>query len=399
MCRRFELAALVLFLTFGLPLAHADLASIDGTLRLELVAGGFKFPLGIVNAGDGSGRLFIIEQSGRVKILKDGEVLPTPFLNIHDRLPVSENIPTGDESGLLNLAFHPDFSNNSRFFVYYVDKKNDVHISEFTLTDDPDVADSRPVQTILKVDHPEEFKNHYGGSLLFIDGLLYIGTADGGGFGDPANNAQDKGSLLAKILRIDVDNPSAGKHYGIPGDNPFVGKSGRDEIFALGMRNPWRMSYDPIEDRLFAGDVGQFHAEEIDLIENGKNYGYHIMEGNKCYYEIHQPVPKCKKKGLTLPIYTYSRSPFRFGNTAIILGPIYRGSIIPELDGHLIFADFTKGFIDRLSETEEGAWQHERLFLDTEIIFSSFGEDEEGEVYLLNYKKKDAELYKIVPNT
>lgn len=391
---------LLTFSIFVIPLhVLADITSITGTLKLQKIVSGLKYPVGIANAGDGSNRLFIIEQSGRVMIVKDGVLLPTPFLNIHKKLPVSEKIPTGDESGLLNIVFHPNFENNSRFFVYYVDTNNDVRISEFTVSDNPDIANPHPVQNILKVSHPEPFKNHYGGSMVFIDGLLYIGVADGGGIGDPAHNSQNKDTLLAKILRIDVDNPSDGKHYGIPNDNPYVGISGKDEIYAIGVRNPWRMSYDPVNDELFAGDVGQFHFEEIDLIEKGHNYGYNKMEGTQCYYEIGASIPHCNKTGLTNPIYEYSRSPFKFGNTAIILGPVYRGSAIPALQGRILFADFTAGFIDTLHETTPGHWDHSRRFENTGIIFTSFGEDESGEVYLVDYKKKHGHLYKLVPNT
>jgi glucose/arabinose dehydrogenase len=393
---------LIFFVGLGLLILYpvaalANHTSLNGTMRLEKVASGLKYPVGIVNAGDGSDRLFIIEQSGRVKIFQDGALLPTPFLNLHSKLPISENIPTGDESGLLNIVFHPDFENNARFFVYYVDKKNDIRISEFTVSDNPNIANPEPVQTILKVAHPEDFKNHYGGSMLFIDGLLYIGVADGGGVGDPLNNSQNKNTLLAKILRIDIDNPAEGKTYGIPGDNPFVGKPGRDEIYVLGVRNPWRMSYDVSTQQLFTGDVGQHHFEEINIIEGGKNYGYHIMEGDKCYHKIFEPIPKCKKKGLTLPIYQYKHPPFDYDSTAIILGPMYRGAAIPALQGKLLFADFTQGFIDTLHHAETGKWNHSRKFKNTGIVFSSFGEDEAGEVYVVNYKKKNAELYKLVP--
>lgn len=394
-------ALLVLVLTFpiSIELCRADKISLDSTMKLERVLHSLHYPVGIVNAADGSNRLFIVQQGGKIIIVKDGSALPTPFLDVGHLLPESNNIPTGDESGLLSLVFHPDFASNKRFFIYYVDHKNDIRIAEYTVTDNPDVANPVPVQQILHINHPEDFKNHYGGSMIFVDGLLYIGVADGGGIGDPANNSQNKHVLLAKILRIDVDNPSNGKHYGIPSDNPFVNLPGKDEIYAYGVRNPWRLNYDAVTQRLFAGDVGQFLYEEVNIIEKGGNYGYHIMEGPRCYHHLGEPVPHCKKQGLILPIYSYTRHPFKFLTTAIILGPVYRGSALPQLEGKVLFADFTKGFIDTLSEAEDDTWVHNHLFKQTGIIFTSFGEDESGEVYMVNYAKKGSELYKLVPNS
>jgi glucose/arabinose dehydrogenase len=394
-------------ITLDASLANG-LVSLDETLHLTEVVGQLHYPTGMAHANDGSNRLFIVEQTGTIRIVQDGALLPTPFLNVKAKLYKEGNfLATKNEPGLLNIVFHPLYATNGRFFIFYTDKKNHIVIAEYHVSDnDANIANPNEVKILLTISHPQEF-NHYGGSMLFLpDGTLVIGVADGGGVGDPHKHSQDKNILLSKILRIDVDTPLAGKNYGIPIDNPFVNHPGKDEIYAWGFRNPWRMTYDPTLNLLFTGDVGQYRWEEIDLVMPGKNYGWNVMEGPQCYGPHDEPVPtNCKKAGKTKPIYAYPRPvPFIAATTSIILGPMYRGAAITGLQGKLLFSDLTHGFIDSIEPKagvtdyqKAASWKHTHLFKKTGLIVTSFGTDEAGEAYILHYNGKHSRLYKFEP--
>ncbi len=338
-------------------------------IELQRFADGFTRPVYLTHAGDGSGRLFVVEQAGVIKVVRDGKISATPFLDIRDR------VESGGEKGLLSVAFHPRYKENGRFFVNYTGRKDGVLktiIAEYKVSpSNPDVAD-RAEKIILEIEQP--FANHNGGLNKFgPDGFLYIGMGDGGAAGDPFNFAQNLESLLGKFLRIDIEK----EPYAIPQDNPFVGRAdAQDEIWAYGLRNPWRFSFDRCTGRLFAGDVGQNRIEEIDLIEKGKNYGWRIMEGSQCY----DPPTLCNTQGLELPIAEYDHSL----GCSVTGGYVYRGTQFPTLIGHYLFGDYCSGRIWSLTEDPQGRWTMRQL-IDSPFSISSFGEDEQGELYVIHY--------------
>ncbi len=342
-------------------------------IEFRLIATGFARPVYLTHAGDGSGRLFVVEQAGVIKIIRDGQTLATPFLDIRDRVEMGAR--TGDERGLLSVAFHPKYKENGRFFVNYTARKQGVLksvIAEYKVSQtNPDIAD-RTERVILEIEQP--FANHNGGLNKFgPDGFLYIGLGDGGAAGDPLNAGQSLDTLLGKILRIDIEK----EPYAIPQDNPFVGKANvQSEIWAYGLRNPWRFSFDRCTGRLFAGDVGQNRLEEIDLIEKGKNYGWRIMEGSQCY----DPPTLCNTQGLELPIAEYDHSL----GCSVTGGYVYRGTQHPALIGHYLFGDYCSGRIWSLVPESAGRWTMRQL-IDSPFNISSFGEDEQGELYLVHY--------------
>ena len=260
------------------------------TITLDDVVGGLTNPVYLTHAGDGSGRLFVVEQAGKIRIVQDGSLLSIPFLDIQNR------VTSGGEMGLLSVAFHPSYKSNRRFFVNYTDRRPNLKtiVAEYQASAaKPNIAGTTE-KVVLTIDQP--YDNHNGGQLQFgPDGYLYIGMGDGGSGGDPQGNGQNKNALLGKLLRIDVDRDSP---YGVPAGNPFVGVSGADEIWALGLRNPWRFSFDRANGRLFAADVGQNLYEEVDIINRAGNYGWNVMEGAHCY----SPPTGCDTTGLELPI-------------------------------------------------------------------------------------------------
>ena len=342
----------------------------------------FTRPLDFQNAGDGSGRLFIVEQSGRIFIIDPSsfETSAALFLDISDRVDDS-----GNEMGLLGLAFHPDFENNESFFVNYTNGNNTV-ISRFTLSsNNPDAADAASEEILLTFQQP--YPNHNGGQLAFgpDDGYLYIATGDGGSGGDPHGNGQNPGTLLGKILRIDVDSQDPGLNYAIPPDNPFTGNTEdyREEIYAYGLRNPWRFSFDSLTNLLWAADVGQDTMEEIDIIEKGGNYGWNIIEGSLCY----NPRTGCDPAGLELPLYEYEHS---LGES-ITGGYVYRGENLPLLYGAYIYADYISGTIWGLWY-EEGIDTRNFTLSETGLNISSFGIDEDYELYLTAF---DGKIYRL----
>ncbi len=363
--------------------SSTELAPLGGTptIALTLLTQAVDGPVHVTHAPDGSGRFFIVEKGGYIRILKNGSLLGTPFLDIH-------TLVSGDsEQGLLSVAFHPDYATNGTFFVYYTDNiadPGDITLARYQVSADPDVADPDSAQIVLVVPHPVN-SNHNGGQLFFgPDGFLYMGTGDGGGGGDVPNNAQNKDILLGKILRLDVDGTGAvpcgqqvSMPYGIPISNPFVGQAGCDEIWAYGLRNPWRFSFDRANGDLLIGDVGQNAWEEVDYqlasSDGGENYGWHKMEGNHCY----NPPNNCDDGTLVHPILEYDHT----NRCSITGGYRYRGTAIPGLVGLYLYADFCGGQMYAGKEDASGAWTS-TLLLDTSINVSSFGEDDAGEVYL-----------------
>ncbi|MCS6990553.1 MAG: PQQ-dependent sugar dehydrogenase [Chitinophagales bacterium] len=351
--------------------------------RLHLVASGLEAPIGLEVANDGSNRLFVLEQKGTVRIIRDGQLLAEPFLDITDR--VDKLNPMYSEKGLLGLAFHPQYKTNGRFFVYYsapTNRKGINHrsiLSEFRVSANPDRA-LKQERILLEIPQPES--NHNGGQLAFgPDGYLYIGLGDGGGAGDkhgPIGNAQNLTNLLGKILRIDVDTAVG---YRVPRDNPFVGTRARPEIWAYGLRNPWRFSFDRQTGELFCGDVGQNEFEEVNLIKRGRNYGWRIMEGFDCF----NPPKDCNKSRLEPPIAVYSHREGR----SVIGGYVYRGKKSPAWQGKYIFGDWT-GKVFLLSKSAAtGSWQRYTVTLihaDKEFYINSFGQDEAGEIYVVGQK-------------
>jgi glucose/arabinose dehydrogenase len=342
---------------------------------LEPVVEGLEAPLGVVNAADGSGRIFVVEKGGVIRVVRDGRVESEPFLDI------SGKVSRGGEQGLLGLAFHPEFPEDPRFFVNYTDEAGDTNVASFTVdSSNPDRADPGSEQRLLFVDQP--YANHNGGVVAFgPDGYLYIGLGDGGSGGDPHGNGQKIGVLLAKVLRIDVDNTADGKAYAIPSDNPFVSRAGAaPEIFALGLRNPWRFSFDRATDDLWIGDVGQASWEEIDVIRagtSGQNFGWNRMEGGHCF----RPSEGCDQTGLTPPVAEYPHQPA----CTVIGGYVYQGSAQPALAGGYVFADYCSGTIWAIDPSTDGPTEP-TIVGQTKAGITSFGEDESGELYVTDIR-------------
>ena len=343
-------------------------------LILASFVSGLNQPVDMQAAHDGSGRLFVLEQAGQIRIIAGGSLVSTPFLDIRSK------VLSGGEEGLLGLAFHPSYSSNGRFFLNYVRSGGSTGqqsvIAEYHVSADPNAADPASERILITIDQP--FSNHKGGQLAFgNDGKLYIGFGDGGSGGDPFGNGQSTDTLLGKMLRIDVDAaPAPGKAYAIPADNPFASGGGQPEIWAFGLRNPWRFSFDRPTARLFCADVGQDRFEEVDLIAKGQNFGWNIMEGDHCF----NPSSGCNMNGLILPIVEYSHSE----GQAVIGGYVYRGSAIPSLVGTYVFGDLSGGKVWGLTQDSSGNWQR-AVLLTHSLTVSSFGQDEAGELYLLDY--------------
>ncbi len=342
----------------------------------------FGHPVGIYNAGDGSNRLFVVEQLGVIRVFENSAnaSVADVFLNISSR------VLYGGEMGLLGLAFHPNFSANGYFYVdYTVDNPRRTVISRFsTSSDDPNVANVSSEFILLVVEQP--FTNHKGGQIAFgLDGYFYIALGDGGGAGDPLGNGQNRSTLLGSILRIDVNSASAGLNYSIPVDNPFVGNTAgyREEIYAYGLRNPWRFSFDPATEWLWAADVGQNTIEEVDLIEKGKNYGWNIMEGSLCY----SPSTGCNQTGLALPIWEYNHTL----GYSVTGGFVYHGLLLPELVGSYVYGDYGSGRIWALQYNGTGSPINTEI-VDSTLNIPSFGLDENNELYICAF---DGKIYRL----
>jgi glucose/arabinose dehydrogenase len=343
------------------------------TLVLTPVVSGLSHPVDLQFPNDGSNRAFVVQQAGSIRIVASGSLLSSPFLDI------TAKVSSGGEMGLLGLAFHPQFTQSHLFYVHYdrtVAGQTQSVIAEYHVSaGDMNVADPNSERILLTVDQP--FSNHKGGQIVFgPDGLLYIGLGDGGSGGDPMGNGQNLQTMLGKMLRIDVNHQSGGKQYAIPPSNPFANGGGLPEIFAYGLRNPWRFSFERGGTRLFVGDVGQDAFEEVDILESGKNYGWNVMEGLHCY----NPSTSCTMTGLTMPILEY---PHRDGE-AVIGGFIYKGTAISGLSGAYVFGDYISGTIWRLVESPPGTWTRSTLLSSGRNI-SSFAQDTSGELYVLDY--------------
>jgi len=342
-------------------------------------------PIGIASPDDGSGRLFILEQEGTIRIFSNGELLANPFLDIRDRVGA-----TSSERGLLGLAFHPDYARNGFFYVNYTDLQGDTVIARFQVSgSEANAADPGSELQMLNFDQP--YANHNGGGVQFgPDGYLYISLGDGGSGGDPLGNGQSNETLLGKILRIDVDTDSS-QSYTIPAGNPFVDGGGRPEIWASGLRNAWRFSFDRLTGDLYIADVGQDQWEEIDFLPagspGGANFGWNIKEGT---HNFQGSDPG----GLIDPIFEYDHSQ----GCSVTGGVVYRGALLPEWHGVYLFSDFCSGNLWGLIRTPDSAlsgdWQNSLLYNGLGSI-TAFGEDQDGEVYALAY---DGRLLKLTPN-
>jgi len=340
------------------------------TLQLTSVASGFTAPVYLSAPPGDVNRLFVVDQPGQIQVIQNGQLLPTPFLDIASR------VSYGGEQGLLSVAFHPNYAGNGYFYVDYTDVNGDTRVERYTVSADSNVADSTSHKLILFVKQP--YANHNGGLVMFgPDGMLYIGMGDGGSGGDPQNRAQNPDSVLGKLLRIDVDG---GDPYAIPADNPFATSGGAKEIWALGLRNPWRYSFDRSAGLLYIGDVGQNLWEEVDVAPAGSaglNYGWNIMEGNHCYGS-----GTCSSGGLVLPAVEYDHSN---GQCAVIGGFVYRGTRSPALAGQYFYADLCAAWVR--SFTYAGGAVTGRTSWTLKVNLGSvlsFGEDARGEVYVLS---------------
>ncbi|MEM8845567.1 MAG: PQQ-dependent sugar dehydrogenase [Bacteroidota bacterium] len=356
-----------------------DLGETSFTLQNAFPNLSFSRPVDFQSPNDSSNRIFVVEQGGIIRVFDNDE-------NVSDLevfLDISSQINTSaDEQGLLGLAFHPDFESNGYFYVNYTPSTTLSLTSRFQVSSsDPQVADPNLELVLLEI--PQPFTNHNGGQLAFgPDGYLYIALGDGGSGGDPGNNAQNRSNLLGNILRIDVDGTGNGLNYTIPTSNPFVGETNiREEIFAYGFRNPWRMSFDSQTGNLWSGDVGQNEREEVNLVTIGGNYGWRLFEGNFCF------SGDCDNTGLISPVFEYEHN----GNDQSITGGhVYRGSLTPSLVGNYIYADFIDGRIwalDVSSSNSEGV-----LLINSNINISSFGVDADNEFYICAF---DGSIYRL----
>jgi len=367
---------LCLVLSFGAPAFAADLSDVD---VVEILTG-LSQPIYLTHAGDGRNDLYIVQQNGVIRVARGNQqngfdLLPEPFHTF-------SNIESGDEKGLLGLAFHPDYPNTGRVFVNLtrrVEGQLRTFVLELRRSQENDYESDGSEQEILAFDQPQD--NHNGGMIAFSpeDGMLYISTGDGGSGGDtgpghaPEGNGQSLATLLGKILRIDID-PEDGP-YVIPDGNPFTEtEDALPEIWAYGLRNPWRFSFDRGEgNRLFCGDVGQGQLEEVDIITAGGNFGWPILEGTRC----NRPAAGCDNPDLIPPIGEYENS----GNNAVTGGYVYRGSAIPAMQGLYIFADYGTGRVFYLEPDGQGGWEDIQEYDNTPYLISSFGEDAAGELY------------------
>lgn len=361
------------FIAFVLGFTFITQAQNPPIVDLEVFATGFDSPVEIKNAGDD--RLFIVQQTGLIRILNaDGTINQEPFLDLTNVINDS-----GFEEGLLGLAFHPDYATNGLFYVNYIETiagSDNTVISSFTVSTNPDIADPSSQTTILTV--PQPFSNHNGGSLQFgTDGFLYIALGDGGSGGDPGNRSQNLSLLLGKLLRIDIDNPDTGLNYGIPDDNPFIDNTAaRDEIWAYGLRNPWKFSFDSANGYLYIADVGQNEIEEINRVSpsstGGENYGWRCFEGNEPFNTSGCP----DSSTLTFPVAQYTHSGNGIFKCSITGGYVYRGTVFPNMIGTYLFADFCSAEMGTLDENDTITY-----FGQFDGGITSLGEDINGELY------------------
>ncbi|VVB83025.1 Glucose / Sorbosone dehydrogenase [uncultured archaeon] len=442
MKKEIRLAGLIFFVVIVLAISYFSFLytmklnlEFGGAVKLNLVANNFVSPIDIEFPNDSSGRLFIVDRPGIIKILQNGTLLDEPFLDLTNKV-VNLSI-IYDERGLLGLAFHPDFKKNGKFYVYYNTKlrssapngwDSTIRLSEFTVSKNSNKADQNSERVLLEFDKP--YMNHNGGQILFgKDGYLYISVGDGGnandvGMGHNATigNGQDTFSILGKILRIDVDSKTSSTLYGIPKDNPFAdGKNGLKEIYAYGFRNPWRMSFDAKNGNLFVGDAGQNIWEEISVVKKGGNYGWNIKEGTHCF-SVQNPnksPAQCSNVGykgepLIDPVIEYLNAQQKGGlGHTNVGGYMYYGKEFPQLYGKFIFGDWSRSFTKAdgtlfvADPSEKGLWTIKQLEISDsknmrlgEFILS-LGHDSENELYLLTTGNtgpvgKTGKVYKLV---
>jgi glucose/arabinose dehydrogenase len=352
------------------------------SLTARLVASGFRDPLDLQSVPGDNERLYVVEQGGLIRVVRSGQVQGEAFLDISDR------IRTGGERGLLGLAFHPQFATSRRFFVNYTNRSGDTHIAAFTAAS-ADRADPATEMVLLAIRQP--FANHNAGGLAFgNDGRLYIALGDGGGGGDPLEAGQDLGTLLGKILRIDIDS---GAPYAVPADNPFLSVTGAEpEIWAYGLRNPYRIAFDPSTGDLYIGDVGQSQREEIDVglasRGGGENYGWNVTEGTLCF----DPPSGCERAGLVMPVLEYTHGE----GCSVTGGVVYAGCRMPDLVGTYFYGDFCSGFVRSFRLVDGAATDRRDWTADLQGIgaISSFGTDAQDEVYVVDY---DGQVYRLEP--
>jgi glucose/arabinose dehydrogenase len=384
-----RLAAIGLWLSLA-AFASACSSESEGSLpqgrgaRLQPVVSGLSAPLYLTAPPGDVSRLFIVEQTGAIRIVKDGALLPTPFLNL------SAQIIAGGEQGLLGLAFDPDYATTGRFVVHYTDLAGDTRVSSFQVSADPDRADAATEQLIFTADQP--YSNHNGGQILFgPDGYLYLGLGDGGSGNDPEGRGQNLGEPLGSILRFDI---RTGSPYSIPPDNPFVAQAGAlPEIWSYGLRNPWRFSFDRATGDLYIADVGQNRVEEVDIAAasagsgKGANYGWSIMEGSECL-----SGSTCDQTGLVLPDFEYDHGQ----GCSITGGYVYRGPALPDLQGVYFFGDYCQGWVRSFRFVDGAAIE----LTDWPALrpggpLTSFGEDAAGELYVIS---SGGGVFKVVPD-
>jgi glucose/arabinose dehydrogenase len=354
------------------PLAVGPVAAVSPNVHLTFrrVARGLSQPVFVTQPNDGQGRLFIVEQTGRIRVISKGVLQTAPFLDLRAK------VSTGGERGLLGLAFHPDYRTNGKFYVNYTDRNGNTVVEQYVRSATNARRASTTPKLVLRIGQP--FANHNGGMLAFgPDRLLYIGMGDGGSGGDPGNRAQNLDSLLGKLLRINVDTRAP---YAIPSSNPYVGKAGNDLIWSSGLRNPWRFSFDRATGDLWIGDVGQGRIEEIDrslapTAGRGLNYGWRVLEGNQCF----NPSSGCSTAGMTMPLATYNHSQ----GCSVTGGYVYRGTTYPDLRGVYLFGDYCSGIVWGLDAAGPNTQTPVKLYA-TGTNISSFGEDQAGNLYLVD---------------
>jgi glucose/arabinose dehydrogenase len=352
----------------------------DFVLTVQEVATGLTSPT-YVTSPPGDSRLFVVEQLGRIRIIENGQLLPTPFLDIASR------ISSGGERGLLSVAFHPSYKTNGFFYVYFTAANGDIRVERYSVSANANIANAASSKLIITAPHSSA-PNHNGGLAMFgPDGKLYLGLGDGGGGGDPFGNGQNKTTLLGALLRIDVDN---GDPYSIPAGNPYIGVSGaRPELWAIGLRNPWRYSFDKQSGLLYIADVGQDRLEEVNVVpatQAGINFGWNIMEGMSCYN-----ATTCDKTGLQLPVIDYSHSN---GACSITGGFVYRGSAMPEVAGQYFYSDYCAGFLKSFRFSNGAATDAHDWNVGSIGSITSFGEDASGELYMTSSNGKVYKLTK-----
>lgn len=349
-----------------------------GELRAVVIAAGLASPVHLT-APQGDARLFVVEQAGVIRIIRDGSLLPAPFLDI------SARVSSGGERGLFSMAFDPDYDDTGHFWVNFTDTNGNTRVERFSVSSDPDVADASSALLVLAVDQP--YSNHNGGQIAFgPDGMLYVGMGDGGGSGDPDDHAQDRSTLLGSLLRIDVRIAP----YAIPPDNPFAAStSARPEIWAYGLRNPWRFSFDAVTGDIYIADVGQSQWEEINVVsidDAPVNYGWPIMEGTHCFGSS-----DCDRTGLVLPVHEYTHA----DGCSVTGGHVYRGSALSGLAGIYFYSDFCAGFLRSFRLSGGTATEHREWAVGDLGQVLSFGEDAEGELYLLS---RNGSVYRLAPD-